>query len=477
MKNFLFTILLSLFWSSYFSQIYLNPVWNAPTSASSYDGTLEVELLGYTGSVNYYIEVYTWSTLQTRSVDSSFIDSLSQNDLVSVVAFAGTDTLGIMINNLSGISGNPAVQVVINNGVNSITEVTCDGGIGASSSYDSLTNANNPQDIVLISSPWFSNQYNYTELGRSSGLDFQSLNLCPGLYTICIVSQGDATGQSTDRISFIVQPTVFSSNSPSFTVFTETDVNPVGLCQADAILHVNGNSGPYWYSVDNSVFSADSVFQGLCTGGHLLKVFDSQNDTLAMNFSIADSSNYYVSSNSSGLDSLYFDWTNCNFDYSTSVDSASILFVDSVGVDSISIEFEAWQNGVNTIWVDTFVVQYIPYGNNMYYINMYCPVKSGVSKVFRFEGAYNMERGPLGINETEITDVSLVFPNPVVGDYLSINTHYNKLTTIYLYNLAGELLRSEIYRGAIYVGDLPKGVYFIRLKGVNGQVSSKFVKE
>ncbi len=94
-----------------------------------------------------------------------------------------------------------------------------------------------------------------------------------------------------------------------------------------------------------------------------------------------------------------------------------------------------------------------------------------------------VQLGTASLSETpqEITKTGVlkIYPNPVI-DYVNVSVPGNidRQSQLNIFDAQGVMMRTinmtnNLQR--IYVGDLPKGVYLIKLNKVEGNLSSKFV--
>ena len=78
----------------------------------------------------------------------------------------------------------------------------------------------------------------------------------------------------------------------------------------------------------------------------------------------------------------------------------------------------------------------------------------------------------LGSNDITINS-TFIYPNPV-ADFININSEYT-VESIQLYNVNGSLLQ-EFNNKSAYVGNLSKGIYFVKISIDNKKTTKKFVK-
>ena len=79
---------------------------------------------------------------------------------------------------------------------------------------------------------------------------------------------------------------------------------------------------------------------------------------------------------------------------------------------------------------------------------------------------------PLGVNENTLSDFS-VFPNPI-KDVLNIQSE-TAITEIEIYNQLGQMVLSSTNQNTIDISSVSSGIYFIKIKDVNGIIGTKKV--
>lgn len=89
-----------------------------------------------------------------------------------------------------------------------------------------------------------------------------------------------------------------------------------------------------------------------------------------------------------------------------------------------------------------------------------------------------------GLNKVQPLKDIVLYPIPA-RDYITVITHPNlKASKVEIYNVLGQRIKSDIlspeknYRADIYIQDLEKGMYFVRIYSTQGTVYTKqFTKE
>ncbi|MBL4655879.1 MAG: T9SS type A sorting domain-containing protein, partial [Bacteroidia bacterium] len=88
---------------------------------------------------------------------------------------------------------------------------------------------------------------------------------------------------------------------------------------------------------------------------------------------------------------------------------------------------------------------------------------------------YKAQAYPTGIGNSKLVSYNFeVYPSPA-SEYINISFDDNELSEVEIYNILGKKLSTiKISKKAIYnITDLPKGLYFIKVKDSNGVVHTK----
>jgi hypothetical protein len=470
----LFTIILVAVTGLVNAQIYLEVDFQPPSTQVSNDGILSAQLMNYPGSVDYSIEITDPFTSTSYAVVGNYIDTIKYNSAIAVYAVDGADTVGVYLNLfLASGAATDTASLSLTGMLESMTPITCDGALSYQSNLSSaqLTAAN--YSVILESVTEFSDANRVPVNSSSLDSDVFS-NLCPGKYFITLGENSQSNFAS--MTSLIINSQLMGNNNPTYNVQVEHSVNAIDSCYATAQANVVGTTGPYQFSYDGNNYTYDSVATDLCSGLHLLRIIDTGNDTLVKYFSVADSSQFLSQNNGGGVyvDSISVDFQNCNFDYNTPVDSANILSIDSVSTDTYSWTIEIWQNGTYNVYTDTITMSIVMNGLNQCYVTIFCPVKAGGSKTFKFSDSYLYGANTSGIAEN--TSNFSVFPNPVDN---SLNFLGNDASSFVVTDLTGKkVMQGKVNRNQINVFDLSQGAYLFTLLDDTGNVMgvTKFIK-
>ncbi|MBL7897539.1 MAG: hypothetical protein JNJ99_03305, partial [Crocinitomicaceae bacterium] len=132
-------------------------------------------------------------------------------------------------------------------------------------------------------------------------------------------------------------------------------VSNIDTCDAIAYAFTEGGIAPYtyeWFTQPNN--GNTSTLDSLCEGFHTLKITDNIGDTTLVNFYVTDTANYfnwYDTTYTGFVDTLYIDAPNCILDYSIPLDSAFISQFYYLSPDTIPpgdlyfIEISYYQSG------------------------------------------------------------------------------------------------------------------------------------
>ena len=311
----------------------------------------------------------------------------------------------------------------------------------------------------------------------NNGATTQSiLNLCSASY-ICYCT--DAMGCTTTVPVTVTVTTV----SPLSANLSTTD-DYLASCAGSAAVSPSGGTPPY--TVIWSDGQTANAASNLCAGIYSVSIWDAVNDSISVDFIIADSSVIYGTNpypNATPSDTLYtYLVANCVIDYNA-IDSASLY---QAVYDSISQNlFVTW--AVYTPTDTTYLYDTLGFaGNPGYYslvISVYCPNKSGndffqIEQLIYFDGT-TVYFSTLGLPENLLDQVR-VFPNPFTH-VLSIDNHNSSVKSVKLMDLNGRILseRTTMGSGTIKLDQLERissGTYLLILSGENSSKTFKVMK-
>ena len=315
----------------------------------------------------------------------------------------------------------------------------------------------------------------------SNGTTTQSSsNLCAGTYTVVCT---DANGCSFSASGYVSDSTNTGNN---FTVNLSSTDDLMNNCTGSATVSPTGGTAPYTIVWSNGV--AGNSISNLCAGIYSVMVWDSGTDSAAVNFVIADSSTTYGNNpfpNGVISDTLYTELvTDCIIDYSA-IDSASLY---QAVYDSINQNlYVTWAiySPTDTIYInDTLGLA----GNPGYYsitISVYCPNKSGndffkIESVIYFDGSQVWLSSALGLDEKELLNQVIPYPNPFTSS-ISVENKDGAIQSIKLIDLNGRVLSemNQINSGLTEMDQLENissGTYLLILSGENTSRTVKVIK-
>jgi subtilisin family serine protease len=118
-----------------------------------------------------------------------------------------------------------------------------------------------------------------------------------------------------------------------------------------------------------------------------------------------------------------------------------------------------------------------------YQIQTICPIGNS-----NFSGSKIFKTAcPVGIDEIEGVSGLVIYPNPVINELLiGFDLETQKDISIQLFNTAGQLLKSTFFKNTIQgnnqleiknLGDLPKGLYFVKISSEDQTILKKIIKK
>jgi hypothetical protein len=401
-----------------------------------------------TGSTGPYS--YLWSTGET----TSFVGNLCVGNY-SVLVWNSTDTITTnftITNPCINFTGSFTTTGTINGNCTGIITATLSGG---------------------------SPVYQYS---LDNGVSFTPVatftSLCPGTYDFigtdvngCLISQPITISDSTITINLLAN-------------LTSTD-DLTNNCSGSASVSPSGGIAPYTIEWSNG--SNGSSVTNLCAGVYSVTIWDAGSDSTTVNFVIVDSSTYNNNPYPNGTisDTLYTDLvTNCIIDYNT-IDSAALYqAVYSSSSQSLYVTWAIY-SPTDTVYInDTLAFT----GNPGYYnlmITVYCPNKSGndffrIEQVVFFDGFTVFWKSTLGLDEQDLLNQVLVYPNPFHTS-ISVDNKDGIIQSMKLVDLNGRVLSemSSVNSGMVKMEQLEfisSGTYLLILSGENSSRTVKVIK-
>lgn len=437
------------------SQYYLKPTIYPPTVGNS-DGALKVELVGYSGAVDY--EMSSLPFIPATSTDSLGGIAYSSGAGPLVLAYALEPLTGDTLMTLLIALSEQVSEIEFVSVLSPMTDISCDGSILMNHTYN--LGVASDFDYSL-----------YTDVstfpGTTTGSLFGVNNLCEYGYIYQIES---ITNGVLCIIGFSLDALTPSLNNPTYTANVFSSISDTSICTSTSYALVNGNTPPYQYSWDGGAYSAVDTFPTICPGMHVLRIVDNLNDTLGMNFGVVDSSQYFQNSNLGPgpvIDTISFNTQNCSFDYNLAVDSTMITYFEEIDTNTIYFEMNIWQGGSLLQISDTVSCTYTQTGNNLFSLTLYCGTKATGGKIFQIIDYVNTSTS--STEEIGTYSQITVSPNPSNG---SISIKMNDFKNVHILNVTGEEI-ANFEKSEINLSHLPKGTYFLSIQNVHGTIFSK----
>ncbi|MES2568019.1 MAG: T9SS type A sorting domain-containing protein [Bacteroidota bacterium] len=229
---------------------------------------------------------------------------------------------------------------------------------------------------------------------------------------------------------------------------------------------------PPTFSLDGGTFNTVDSLTNLCAGYHFINMA-TLTDTIGKTFFINTVSDTITNPNYNGVivDTVIYNYNNCNFNYNNPIDSAFISSYNIINSNQVYVEWQIWNSGLNTQIADTINYNFQS-GNNMISLYMYCS---------------NAQKGTSGYRAKKINDFKLInsnvptgiksnspqqfkiFPNPF-HDIIYVQETGSEHFKIGIINILGQSFESKasvtetsIKNYKINTELLSPGIYFIEL--------------
>lgn len=318
-------------------------------------------------------------------------------------------------------------------------------------------------------------------------------NLCSGRYYIQVQQTPclpNCTGVNNyDHLENIV----FFIGQSSFPIPNNLDisVNPYNqantpTCNGKANVSVLNASPPFLYSFDNSSYSSIDSVSNLCEGLHTVKVKNAT-DSAAQYFIISNTNSVINNPNPYGpvVDTVIYNYTNCNFNYNLPIDSAFIVNYSQIDTNTIFLSWQIWQAGVSTSISDTISYLYQS-GTSMVSLMIFCgnarTTNTSSFKTFRVNDFVLLNQ-TVGIKENKKDGMDIkLYPNPFSSSISIQSKLISSIKSVEMINLIGEVIeiKHQINNQEIVLDtdNLKSGFYTISIISKSGQKSSyKVIKQ
>lgn len=265
-------------------------------------------------------------------------------------------------------------------------------------------------------------------------------NLCSGKYTASI------TYTNTGITSFMQFKVLIGSYVFPSTTGLNIDVNTYKnvsspSCDGKARVSITNSVVPFLCAFDGGSYSSTDSIINLCEGMHNVLVA-TVNDTVGKYFIISNSGNVINNPNSNGIvvDTITYNFTNCNFNYNLPIDSAFLNNYTVIDSNTIYFSWQIWQGGTVTAVSDTISYLYQT-GNNMVSLNIFCgngrTSSTANFKTFRINDYVNLIH-PVGIEKLEQASDFSVYPNPFNSNLIIKSTSIEEIKSVKMINILGE---------------------------------------
>ena len=291
-----------------------------------------------------------------------------------------------------------------------------------------------------------------------------------GSYAIRIEQFGSGCVDTSDCIDVDIWDLSGTAPGPLSAEVFALPVSDIDTCDALALAFAWGGIPPYEYDWFTQQYNENSdILDSLCEGFHTLKIMDALGDSVLVDYYVTDFAsfwNWYDTTFTGFVDTIYIAAVNCALDYSAPLDSANISDLFFIGDDTIPsfdlyfIEITYYQAGVMYIHQDTISIDV----DGWYLIDfsVYCPIKSfNKIKTILLDVNY-----PAFLGQAENSGVVtlVVYPNPT-DCYFTISG-MEGANRVNVMNAFGVIVYSEMTVEnmlSIDLSELANGLYFVQV--------------
>ncbi len=437
------------------ANFYVSGIVTMDADSGMCNGTATVNAYGGTGSYSY-----NWSNGSTA---------------MSATGLCGNTDYGIYVTD-AGTGCVAGDTIYVNEVIDTTNQNPCAGFIvNISSVADADSGMCNGSIATSVSGGSGSYYYNWSPSG---GFGATATNLCGNQnYTVTVY---DSINNCTATATAYVYEIIDSSNiwNNLYADVWVWDATSSAQCDGSADVDVYGGVAPFTYVFTPTGTTSGSTATNLCPGLYDVTVTDAANNTYTTTFMVASLDSIYNNNDSTFVDSTIIDTTNyadpfvdCDIDYNdvVSVSITGYDFSDSTGIDSTSFDTISYftvewtivtGNGSSLTFTEYY--QFSSYGVYWCILNIYCDEKSGFYEHLKATDFVNIQEKTLGISAANKINNVEVYPNPASNN-LNIDLKGN--FTYQLFNMEGQMVQSgsENNRAVLEVGNLPSGMYMVRL--------------
>ena len=318
------------------------------------------------------------------------------------------------------------------------------------------------------------------QLSSANSNFFTFNNLCSNQYKISVAYTNTATNSlSSSFANVLLGPYAFpSSTGLNVQIDPYKDAN-TPTCDGKARVSVTNSVVPYLLAFDGGGYTNCDSILNLCEGMHTVRI-KTANDSLSKYFIVSGNS---VINNTnpfgSVLDTIIYNFTNCNFNYNLPIDSAFLSNYIAIVSNTVFFSWQLWQQGTLTTVSDTMSYTYLT-GNNMVSLIIFCgnarTANGGNFKTFRINDYAYLSNTATTIKSLYMGGIFDLFPNPFTSSISIKSKLISDIKSIEMVNVIGELMDVEVCSNSqeiiLDTDYLKSGFYTISIISSSGQKSS-----
>ncbi len=393
--------------------------------------------------------------------------AINGNDLTDTLMFTQPAPLGKNIFSTSLISSPTSA-------------LNCDGKIHL--------NVNISDPTISNASLYFAEQINVAPVLLTAPYNLDTL--CSGYYASSVIYNRELTQGNfvypAEYISFLIGQAAFPSSTGLNVQVNSFKQANSPVCDGKARVSITNSVVPFLCSFDGSPYTSIDSVANLCEGMHKV-IIATSNDTVGKYFIIANNNNVINNTNPYGsvIDTIFYNYTNCNFNYNMPIDSAFLVNYSAIDSNTIFFSWEIWQAGTLTSVSDTISYNYLT-GNNMVSLMIFCGNAKMLStnsiKTFRINDYAYLSNTATAFKERQNNTNFELYPNPFSASISIKAIDKLMIKSIELYNVLGEKIefsyQSNSKEIVLDTDHLKSGFYTISVMSQSGQKNTfKVIKQ
>ena len=364
------------------------------------------------------------------------------------------------------IRGDRSINLTDNEAVPTNTTLRAKGELFTGNFTPSIAQGTN--EFSLIANPY------------QSILDFKNLNFQGGVNNNHLyVWDANASSRGSYRLvnnsesQFILPGQAFfivnssTVNSPSIT-FTESAKNPSGISQS--VFSENDLS-----SLHLSLFEADAFNNNAREADKLTINFDAQGNSNYDDFDAPKLPNLDENLASINMNSVYgFESRNLPI-HNEEID----LFVNQFRSENyiFHLDLDNFDENFNIVLYDQYTENETILNTEDYHFDVNPNIPESIASN-RFQ--LNFENTTLGVNSESLSKNLKLYPNPVVDELQISGLKNSENTKITVFNLLGQKMAQfnlNQNQKSVDLNNLNTGVYLVKIKSEDGQITKRIVKQ